>query len=57
MTILTMVGAYAGLGLLVLMALTPILVEFEQRLPAAPRTKAPARERVGLDRRATPASA
>ncbi|MFD2416328.1 hypothetical protein [Amycolatopsis pigmentata] len=53
MTIMTVVGAYAGLGLLVLMALAPLLVDLEQRFPDMRGTKAPERE----GRIATPVSA
>ncbi len=45
MTIIATLGAYAGLGLLALMAATPLLVELDQRFPATRRAKAAERER------------
>ena len=37
MTIIATVGAYAGLALLVLMALTPLLADLDQRFPVTRR--------------------
>jgi len=40
MTIIETLGAYAGLALLALMAVTPLLVELDQRFPVTRRAKA-----------------
>ncbi|WP_370949427.1 hypothetical protein AB5J62_18305 [Amycolatopsis sp. cg5] len=40
MSIIANVGAYAGLALLALMALTPALLELDQRFPVTRRAKA-----------------
>ncbi|UUV32705.1 hypothetical protein NQK81_04405 [Amycolatopsis roodepoortensis] len=45
MTIIATVGAYAGLALLALMAVTPLLVELDQRFPVTRRATAAERER------------
>jgi hypothetical protein len=45
MTIITALGAYAGLALLVLMAVAPLLVELDQRFRGTRRAKAAERER------------
>jgi hypothetical protein len=45
MTIIGTLGAYAGLALLALMAVTPLLVELDQRFPVTRRAKAAERER------------
>ncbi|WP_152546722.1 hypothetical protein [Amycolatopsis orientalis] len=44
MTIIETLGAYAGFALLVLMAVTPLLVELDQRFPAVRRAKVAERE-------------
>ncbi|MEV7552254.1 hypothetical protein AB0N89_21805 [Amycolatopsis sp. NPDC089917] len=40
MTIFETLGAYAGLALLALMAVTPLLVELDQRFPVTRQAKA-----------------
>lgn len=45
MTIIATLGAYAGFALLALMAVTPLLVELDQRFPVTRRAKAAERER------------
>ena len=44
MLITATVGGYVGLGLLMLMALAPLLVELDQRFPVADRAEDPERE-------------
>lgn len=45
MSIIATVGAYAGLALLALMAVTPLLVDLDQRFPVTRRVKTAQRER------------
>ncbi|WP_414943691.1 hypothetical protein [Amycolatopsis sp. cmx-11-32] len=45
MTMIATLGAYAGFALLALMAVTPLLVELDQRFPVTRRAKAAERER------------
>ncbi len=45
MTIIATLGAYAGFGFLALMAVTPLLVELDQRFPVTRRAKPAERER------------
>lgn len=39
MNLFATLGAYAGLGLLALMAVTPLLLELDQRFPVTRRAK------------------
>jgi hypothetical protein len=48
MTIIASVGAYAGLALLVLMALAPFLVELDERFPVARRETIRPKSTAGL---------
>ncbi|MEV6909898.1 hypothetical protein [Amycolatopsis sp. NPDC051071] len=45
MAIIETLGAYAGLILLALMAVTPLLLDLDQRLPVTREAKAAERER------------
>ncbi|SDZ27427.1 hypothetical protein SAMN05421504_111234 [Amycolatopsis xylanica] len=56
MTIIATVGAYAGLVLLALMSLTPVLLDLDQRFPGTRRAKA-ARRTTGEAARTAPAPA
>ncbi|WP_410657002.1 hypothetical protein [Amycolatopsis sp. lyj-112] len=54
MSIIATVGAYAGLALLALMAVTPLLLDLDQRFPVARRVKTTVRsERAVLSRLAS----
>ena len=57
MTIIATVGVYAGLALLVLMALTPALLELDQRFPVGRRVAVPRPAKAKARQGATLASA